>query len=320
MHPLTRNERMHAQIQPLFLLASSDPVFLSAVEPVLVSLGGRINTVLSTEAALTAMTASCLPAMALIDVRLQGMEMAQLLAAARADEVERCFPIVLFSDTVSDEWKDRLEEGVVSDLLPLHNEAEFLRLRLELVLHSDERRRELEMLRESVAMNVQTDLLTGTLNRATLLAMLFRETDRVQRMNTSLCMILFDIDDFSHWNERLGARACDALLVQVTARVMRLLRSYDLLGRVGTDEFVAALPGCSTVNAVLLAERICQEVFGEPFEMEGNAVRLTACFGVASSNGRSPVVVLREAEHALLAARESGSESIRRAVDGPVHA
>ena len=76
-------------------------------------------------------------------------------------------------------------------------------------------------------LNAQTDRLTGVYNRETMLAMLFRETDRVQRMKSPLCMILFDIDDFGHWNSRLGAEACDDLLCQVASRTARLLRSYD---------------------------------------------------------------------------------------------
>ena len=48
---------------------------------------------------------------------------------------------------------------------------------------------------------------------------LFRETDRAQRMNTDLCLILFDIDDFGHWNARVGAAACDQLLAKVVERV-----------------------------------------------------------------------------------------------------
>ena len=99
-----------------------------------------------------------------------------------------------------------------------------------------------------------------------MLGRLFRETDRVQRMNTALSFILFDIDDFGHWNSRLDTSACDDLLASVAERVGRLLRSYDLLGRVGKDEFLVALPGCSALNAGLLAERMRTEVFAEPFD------------------------------------------------------
>ena len=150
-----------------------------------------------------------------------------------------------------------------------------------------------------------------------MLAMLFRETDRVQRMKSSLCVILFDIDDFGHWNSRLGTEACDELLCQVVARSTRLLRSYDLLGRPGKDEFLMALPGCSSANAVIMAERLRVDVFCAPFRVGGDAIRLSACFGIASSLGRSPVVVLREAEQALLVAKATGPESIQCAGDSP---
>jgi diguanylate cyclase (GGDEF)-like protein len=173
------------------------------------------------------------------------------------------------------------------------------------------------MMREAAQLNAQTDRLTGVYNRETMLSMIFRETDRVQRMNSQLCMILFDIDDFGHWNSRLGTDACDDLLCQVVARTTRLLRSYDFLGRPGMDEFLIALPGCSSVNAVMLAERLRVDVFCSPFRVNGDAVRLSACFGIAASGGRSPVVVLREAEKALLVAKASGPESIQCAGDFP---
>jgi diguanylate cyclase (GGDEF)-like protein len=147
-------------------------------------------------------------------------------------------------------------------------------------------------------------------NREALLAMLFRETDRVQRQNSSLCLVLFDIDDFGHWNSRLGVDACDELLCQVVRRTTRLLRSYDVLGRPGKDEFLVVLPGCSATNAMMLAERLRMDVFSLPFHVAGESIRLSACFGLASSIGRSPVVVLREAEQALERARAAGPESI----------
>jgi diguanylate cyclase (GGDEF)-like protein len=167
----------------------------------------------------------------------------------------------------------------------------------------------LEVLREASRRNLQLDHLTGIYNRETLMAVLFRETDRVQRMKSSLSMILFDIDDFGHWNSQLGADACDDLLREVTARTGRILRSYDVLGRPGKDEFLVALPGCTQAHAAMMAERL-RGIFSTPFEVQGNAVRLSACFGIADSLGRSPVVVLREAEQALACAQAAGPEVI----------
>jgi diguanylate cyclase (GGDEF)-like protein len=308
---------MLANSTPVFLLASPDPALLAGLEPMLAADGARVEIFLSAEAALPALTAADAPTLALLDVNLPGMEMGQLLAAARVETAGRRFPIVLITDTVTQEWIDRLAEEVVDDLLPRAFQPAFLRLRLEAVLRHYRQSRELELLREAAALNSQMDRLTGIYNRETMLSMLFRETDRVQRMKSPLCVILFDIDDFGHWNLRLGSETCDELLCQVAARSTRLLRSYDLLGRAGNDEFLMALPGCTSVNAVLMAERICMDVFSAPFRVNGDAIRLSACFGIANSLGRSPVVVLREAEQALLVAKAIGPESIQCAGDFP---
>ena len=270
---------MLANSKPVYLLASPDPALLADLEPVLAVDGARVEIFLSAETALLALTAAHAPTLALIDVNLA--------------------------------------EGVIDDLVPRSAEPAFLRLRLQAVLREHRRSRELEMLREATALNAQIDRLTGVYNRETMLSMMFRETDRVQRMNSSLCVILFDIDDFGHWNSRLGSETCDELLCQVATRTARLLRSYDLLGRAGKDEFLIALPGCSSVNAVMMAERLRMDVFSVPFRVNGDAIRLSACFGIASSMGRSPIVVLRETEQALLVAKSSGPESIQCAGDFP---
>ena len=312
---------MFADQQPTFLLASHDPALLAAMEPALLAMGARVEIVLTAESALASMTAYRPPSLALLDVDLpspdQGMDTDRLLTAVRASISVRRLPIVLIAPRVAPEWLDRLAEGVVDDLVLRCSEPSYWRLRIEMALRAAGTNRELETLREDLVLHTQTDRLTGVYNRETLLTMLFRETDRVQRMNTSLCVILFDIDDFGHWNARLGTAACDDLLIQVVGRVTRLMRSYDVLGRMGKDEFLAGLPGCSAVNAVLLSERMRQEVFSTPFHVAGKAVRLSACFGVAASQGRSPVIVLREVEQALRQAMEAGPESIKCAADCP---
>jgi GGDEF domain-containing protein len=72
------------------------------------------------------------------------------------------------------------------------------------------------------------------------------------------------------------------------------------------------------VNAIMLAERIRAEVFSAPFSLAGQPIRVSACFGIAASLGRSPVVVLREAAKALQIAKATGPDSIQCAGDGPM--
>jgi len=232
------------------------------------------------------------------------------LAALRTQENESPFPIVLISDRVEQEWTERLSEGVIDDLILRSDETAYWQLRLERTIRAHRLSHELETLREMASLNAQLDQLTGVYNREAMLSLMFRETDRALRMKSSLSLILFDIDDFGHWNSRLGVEACDELLCHVVTRTTRLLRTYDVLGRPGMDEFLIVLPGCTLDNTMMLAERLRLDVFGTPFHVAGDSVRLSACFGLAVSNGRSPVVVLREAEKALQQARATGPESI----------
>ena len=300
---------------PVFLLASNSAGLLAAVESSQVDSSARVRAVSSADAAIEAIHGGQVASLVLLDDELPGMPIGQLLAAVHAGTDEHRFPIVLISDDGMPQWRDRIAEGVIDDLFPRTMRPFHWRVRVEQVLRTFRHMRELEHLRETTGR--ETDPVTGLWNRGALLSMLFRETDRVQRMSTSLSLMLLEIDDVAHWNTRLGAAGCEDLVRQAVGRVQRLLRSYDLFGRVGAAGFALGLPGCAPMNAVSLAERIRAEVFGVPFCVAGVSVRLTANFGIATSHGRSPLVVLREAEQTLAAAKSAGPEVIRTSRDGP---
>lgn len=302
---------MPSPTSPVLVFASADPALLAAIEPQLRQAGAEVEIVPAAHAVLAAIGRSNPPSLVLLDACLPGMATGQLVAAIRALGGAPRLPIVLIADSVSQEWIDFLAEGAIDDLILSSAEPAYWQLRLDLILRGQRMVQELDTLRDAAIRNAQLDRLTGVYNRETLIAMLFRETDRVQRMNCCLSLILFDIDDFGHWNSRLGVDACDELLCQAATRTGTLLRSYDLLGRSGMDEFLIALPACSPANAMAFTERLRVEVFAVPFNVAGEAIRLSACFGIAYSRGRSPVVVLREAEKALECAKAAGPESIQ---------
>ncbi|HEY6447269.1 MAG TPA: diguanylate cyclase [Acidobacteriaceae bacterium] len=164
---------------------------------------------------------------------------------------------------------------------------------------------------EEVRFDDHHDPLTGLWNRQALLRLIFQETDRVQRMKADLCLVLMDLDDFARVNDDYGYEAGDKLLSGLADRFRRHLRSYDLIGRCGEDEFLLALPGCDSGNGAALAERIRSSLLSRPFAVGSDATTLTASFGIALSRGRSPLVVLREAERALAEAKEAGKNCVR---------
>jgi diguanylate cyclase (GGDEF)-like protein len=302
---------------------SADTLLTLDLERIWQGLGFRLQADSGGADVLLALEALEDSAILLLDVRMDCI--ARLLSAVHESGSRKRCAIALIAEQASDEWIARLREGVIDDIVPRNADYATWNKHLSSMRRGHQLLCELEDLRAATLMEVQHDALTGVFTRETMLRLLFRETDRVQRLRGALGFIVFDIDDFAHWNAKLGREACDRLLREVSARTGRLLRSYDLLGRLGADEFLMALPGCSNVNAVLLAERLRMEVFGELFPVETESrkvqVRLTASFGIAASHGRSPVVVLRQAEQAMALARQSGPDTIRSAetVSDPVH-
>jgi diguanylate cyclase (GGDEF)-like protein len=159
----------------------------------------------------------------------------------------------------------------------------------------------------SEAARLDTHSLAGVSSRDALLDMLFRETDRVQRIKTPLSLIVFKLDETACF----GSREAISVLGELAERMQRLLRSYDIFGRIAEITFALGLPGCALANAVSLAHRIRAEVFSMPYRVSGASLQLTASFGVAPSLGRSPLIVLREAIQAMQSATCTGSGEIQ---------
>jgi two-component system, cell cycle response regulator len=248
----------------------------------------------------------------LLDSNLTGVPAIDILHRLRQSGKRKRMWTILLTDAVDPGLVQMAVEAGVDDLIarPLKE------LDLNVRLHTAERMRilqnELNHSLERARFFDVHDKLTGVLNRETILSNLFRETDRVQRMRTPLCFMLLDLDSFSKLNAECGSEAGNRILQMVIERFQRYMRSYDLIGRMGEDEFLIALPGCGKDDGLMLAERLRKVVFQKPFDLGFNTLPVTACFGLAQSRGRSPLVVLREAEQALYYAKALGPNYIFR--------
>jgi diguanylate cyclase (GGDEF)-like protein len=164
---------------------------------------------------------------------------------------------------------------------------------------------------QAVRFHASHDSLTGLLNREAMMRLLFQETDRVQRTRTPLTLMLIDLDKFSEVNIEFGYGTGDAVLREFTQRLRRYLRSYDVLGRCGEDEFLVGLPGCLADQAAAMAERLQSIILEKPYHIHRDVISVTASIGIATSRGRSPLIVLREAEKALGNAKLAGRNCVR---------
>ncbi len=165
---------------------------------------------------------------------------------------------------------------------------------------------------EKLAWQANYDVLTGLPNRHFFWTRLQGALRRgsIERVETSLC--LFDIDHFKEINDRFGHNAGDEVLEEVGNIVRAELRSNDIPGRMGGDEFCFALPGTDENEAARVAERIRARLSTLAFGMDtGSTFSVTATFGVAQSQDDADAKHLMEAaDRALYRAKSSGRNRV----------
>ncbi len=127
-----------------------------------------------------------------------------------------------------------------------------------------------------------TDPLTGLPNVRHLLNQAAQELARSRRDESSMALILVDLNGFKLINDTYGHRAGDAALRQVAHSLQQSLRSYDICARYGGDEFVAVLPGCDVNDALSKAATLRASVAALEFQPKSAIVPLSISVGVAT--------------------------------------
>jgi len=148
------------------------------------------------------------------------------------------------------------------------------------------------------------DALTNLHNRRYFHETLAREVARAHRYHRRLSVIVFDLDDFKGVNDHIGHLAGDAVLAEVSERLLSVVRTADVSCRVGGDEFGIVLPESSGEDAELLAGRIARAISARPI---GAAGTLFLSAGVAELRpGDRPNDLFERADEALYRAKELG--------------
>jgi two-component system cell cycle response regulator len=161
------------------------------------------------------------------------------------------------------------------------------------------------------------DPLTGLFNRRYALAQLGRIADRSQKEEGGFAVLAIDLDRFKAVNDCHGHAAGDCVLIEVARRLSLNMRAGDLLGRIGGEEFLVALPQTTASQALALANRLRQAVEAVPVRIDtATVVSVTISVGLAASGpvtpaGAEPVsAALARADRALLRAKANGRNQV----------
>jgi diguanylate cyclase (GGDEF)-like protein len=162
------------------------------------------------------------------------------------------------------------------------------------------------------------DAKTGLLNSSTWEAEATTEIARAIRQDTPLSIALIDLDLFKQVNDKHGHLAGDIVLRAITDAIGNQLRSYDVAGRFGGEEFIVLLPNASQTDAFRVAERLRTHVASLSIPVtddvvDGPCVTVTVSIGVAAldSTRHELTNLVAAADAALYRAKHDGRNRTR---------
>lgn len=137
--------------------------------------------------------------------------------------------------------------------------------------------------RHDMAKLARTDALTGLSNRLLLRELFQQHTATAVRANNQVALHFLDLDGFKTINDHHGHPAGDALLEQVARRLEGIVRSDDVVSRLGGDEFIVLQVGLRDESeAELLARRIIREI-SKPYRVDNISMSISVSVGIATA-------------------------------------
>ena len=159
-----------------------------------------------------------------------------------------------------------------------------------------------------------TDSLTGVFNRRYVNAHLPRLLERAIDSHKPVSVLMFDIDHFKVVNDTYGHAIGDEVLREVSARASRNLRTFDLVARLGGEEFIVILPDTDGEAALIVAERLRSRIADTPFAVSAGRgeINVTVSIGISIGGrlGDTAEGLVRRADEALYEAKRSGRNCV----------
>jgi two-component system cell cycle response regulator len=252
--------------------------------------------------------------MIIVSMNLQNEDSLRLCSHLRSNERTRSLPILMVA---SEEDMERVAHGLEIGahdyiLRPIDRNELLARIRTQI-----RKKRFQERLRSTYEVSLSmalTDSLTGLYNRRYLDVHLKKLLENNKESKKSMCVLMFDIDHFKHVNDTYGHGVGDEVLKTFAFRLKDDLRSFDLVARMGGEEFVVVMPDITEELAYIIAERLRCSIADKKFKCsapEGEITVTTSIGGTLVTHGnRSVEEILECADKMLYDAKNTGRNCV----------
>ena len=255
------------------------------------------------------------PRLALIDWMMPEMDGPAVCREVRSWHDGRYIYITLLtSKQTSEDIVLGLEAGADDYLVKPCNPEE-LKARLRTGIRILDLEDKLVDAREDMRFRATHDALTSLWNRGSILADFERELSRARRENGSVSILICDVDHFKRVNDLYGHIVGDEVLQELSSLFVSCVRTYDVVGRYGGEEFLFILWGVNAALARLRAEELRFAVGNKPLFTSAGLLPITMSIGALSStdwdSSMTATQLLNEADQALYRAKANGRDCVR---------
>ncbi len=247
----------------------------------------------------------------IISLNLNSEDGLRLCSHLRSSERSRSVPILMVA---GEEDMSRIAHGLEIGahdyiLRPIDKNELLARVRTQI-----RRKRFQERLRSTYEISLSmalTDSLTGLYNRRYFEVHLQKLLQKNETSRKALGLLMVDIDNFKHVNDTYGHAVGDEILKEFAERLQDKLRGFDMVARLGGEEFVAILPDVTNEMAHIVAERLRTAIADKPFtcKVPEGSLKITTSLGgtiVEKGTVADPEKAMKEVDDALYAAKEGG--------------
>ena len=215
----------------------------------------------------------------------------------------KCDPVILLKNKAFTIWEQRPYIFKFRNYRPITGSAEYMYQNSTIIPLTDTRghvthlciiiydvtdvavsRIELESMNGRLRQLTKTDFLTQLFNRGHWEENLIQEFRRLKRYNHKSTLLMCDIDHFKRINDTYGHAAGDTVIQAIADAVRKNLRSTDIAGRYGGEEYAVLLVDTDIAQAAVLAERLRQSVEALQVSYNGQVLKVTLSLGVAEYN------------------------------------